>query len=149
SQVASQANLSLARDSQEAGHDAKALGQLTQALRFYPRNSGATAFASILLAQNNWALPVTGPMRHESAINCVQFSPDGHQLLTASNDNTARLWDTATGKPIGDLMTHQGWVYTAQFSPDGRRVVTASIDTTARLWDAAPGKPGAEPMKHQ
>ena len=30
------------------------------------------------------------------------FSPDGKRIVTASRDKTARLWDTETGKPIGE-----------------------------------------------
>ena len=30
------------------------------------------------------------------------FSPDGQRIVTASQDKTARLWDAATGKPIGE-----------------------------------------------
>ena len=69
--------------------------------------------------------------------------------MTASLDGTARLWDAASGKPIGEPMKHEEEVYSAQFSPDGQRVVTASADNTARLWDAASGKPIGEPMKHE
>jgi hypothetical protein len=71
----------------------------------------------------------------------VNFSPDGSKIVTGSRDNTARLWDGATGKPIGEaLLGHEGSVLSAAFSPDGKRVVTGSNDTTARLWDAESGK---------
>ena len=62
----------------------------------------------------------------------AQFSPDGQRVVTASWDKTARLWDAATGKEIGEPMKHEGTVDSAQFSPDGQRVVTASEDNTAR-----------------
>jgi WD40 repeat protein len=64
------------------------------------------------------------------------FSLDGARIVTASADNTARLWDAATGQPIVVLKGHDGIVISAAFSPDGARVVTASRDGTARLWDA-------------
>ena len=76
------------------------------------------------------------------------FSPDGQRIVTASADKTARVWDAATGKPIGEpLKGHEGAVKSAAFSPDGKRIVTASLDKTARIWDAATGKPIGEPLK--
>ncbi len=42
------------------------------------------------------------------SINSAQFSPDGQRVVTASDDNTARLWDAANGKPLGEPMKHGG-----------------------------------------
>ena len=64
------------------------------------------------------------------------FSPDGAQILTASADNTAKLWDAASGKLIVSF-GHQDTVRWAGFSSDGARILTASADKTAKLWDAA------------
>jgi WD40 repeat protein len=55
-------------------------------------------------------------------------------------DQTARIWDAATGKEIAVLRGHDAAVRSAAFSPDGSRIVTASVDRTARIWDAATGK---------
>jgi WD40 repeat protein len=56
-------------------------------------------------------------------------------------DETARLWDAATGKQIRAFKGHEDAVYSVVFSPDGARVLTRSleIDMTACLWDAATG----------
>jgi hypothetical protein len=62
------------------------------------------------------------------------FSPDGSRVVTASADNTARLWDANTGAGLAMLLGHEGEVHSAVFSPDGSRVVTASADNTARIW---------------
>jgi dipeptidyl aminopeptidase/acylaminoacyl peptidase len=68
-------------------------------------------------------------------VSSAAFSPDGQRIVTASADKTARIWDAATGKPIGELRGHDSAVRSAAFSPDGKRIVTASFDKTARIWD--------------
>ena len=75
----------------------------------------------------------------------MAFSPDGKTVLTGSYDKTARLWDAATGQPLGPPLTHQDTVQAVAFSPDGKTVLTGSVDKTARLWDAATGRPLGPP----
>jgi WD40 repeat protein len=65
----------------------------------------------------------------------VPTPKDGKRVVTASRDETARLWDAETGRQVALLRGHEGGVLSAAFSPDGKRVVTASHDETARLWD--------------
>ena len=76
---------------------------------------------------------------HTGSVSAVAFSPDGKRVLTGSDDNTARLWDAATGNPVATLAGHKARVSAVAFSPDGKRVLTGSSDNTARLWDAATG----------
>lgn len=69
------------------------------------------------------------------------FSPDGKRLVTASWDNSAKVWNTETGTAEMKLEgEHKGYVNTAAFSPDGNFILTASDDKTALLWDAKTGK---------
>ena len=49
----------------------------------------------------------------------MAFSPDGTRILTGCEDNTARLWDAATGKPLATLAGHRAPVSAVAFSPDG------------------------------
>ena len=56
-------------------------------------------------------------------------------MVTASEDQTARVWDVATGKPLTITLACPARVTSTAFSPDGTRVVTASEDGTARVWD--------------
>ena len=81
-------------------------------------------------------------------MRCVAFSPDGKTILTGCYDKTARLWDAATGRPLGPPMEHSGRVLTVAFSPDGKTILTGSYDKTARLWDAATSQPIGPPMPH-
>ena len=95
-----------------------------------------------------WQSTTGHRLAHDNAVAALAFSPDGTKIVTASYDHTARLWDAATGKPLGDPIKHDGWVRAVAFSPDGTKLATASDDKTARLWDAATGKPLGQPMKH-
>jgi WD40 repeat protein len=64
-------------------------------------------------------------------------------------DNTARVWDTASGEPLVLLRGHTRGIFAAAFAPDGRRVATASYwDRTIRLWDTASGAPLAVFVGH-
>ncbi|MFZ1681760.1 MAG: hypothetical protein WAT70_12150, partial [Rhizobiaceae bacterium] len=73
---------------------------------------------------------------HDGSVTAAAFSPDGRTVLTGSWDNTARLWEAATGKELRRFEGHENWVTAAAFSPDGRTVLTGSWDNTARLWEA-------------
>jgi WD40 repeat protein len=70
---------------------------------------------------------------HSGALESALFSPDGRFVVTASDDQTARVWDAATGKEV-HLLRHKAGVRFAVMTPDGRRVATASEDTV-RVWD--------------
>jgi WD40 repeat protein len=77
---------------------------------------------------------------HVTSIFQIAFSPDGTRLVTASGDNTARVWDASLGgNELLTLAGHTGTVFDVEFSPDGRRLATAGWDRTARVWDAATG----------
>lgn len=68
--------------------------------------------------------------------------------MTASADNTARIWDAQTGQPLFKPLRHTKQVFFANFSHDGRRVVTTSDDGTARIWDAQTGDPVTPFLRH-
>jgi WD40 repeat protein len=53
----------------------------------------------------------------------------------------ARLWDAATGQPIGPPMKHDGPVSGALLTRDLTRILSWSEDRTLRLWDVATGQP--------
>jgi WD40 repeat protein len=56
----------------------------------------AEAVASLFTADAVECQVVGEPMKHEDAVESAQFSADGQKIVTASADNTARLWDVST-----------------------------------------------------
>ena len=76
-------------------------------------------------------------LQHQSGVTSAVFSPNGARVLTSS-DNTARIWDAASGQELAVLRGHEGSVTSAVFSSDGARVITASYDNTARIWETWP-----------
>jgi WD40 repeat protein len=77
---------------------------------------------------------------HTNTVLALAFSPDGKQVLTGSRDNTARLWDAATGQELRAFLGHTDAIRAVAFSPDGKQVTTSSADSTVRVWDVATGQ---------
>jgi len=67
----------------------------------------------------------------------VAFSPDGRRIITGSRDQTAKIWEAASGGELLTLSGHTAYIAFVAFSPDGQRVITASGDQTAKAWKAA------------
>jgi WD40 repeat protein/transcriptional regulator with XRE-family HTH domain len=93
---------------------------------------------------------------HTGPVGTVAFSPDGKTLATSSVDGTVRLWDVATGRPIGrPLTSHGGTVIALAFSPGGKTLAvdaggfsaaTRTAVGTVRLWEVATGRPIGGPL---
>jgi len=91
---------------------------------------------------------------HDWSVSSLEFSRDGAQLVTASGDRTARIWDASRWLSAGaesngevrvshsstTLIGHTSMVFSAAFNPIRAAVVTASADGTVRVWDARTGQ---------
>src|SRR5205814_2361012 len=77
---------------------------------------------------------------HTDWVKSAAFNPDGNKVITASDDHTARIWNSSTGQLLHTLSGHTRWINSAAFSPDGNKVVTASADHTARIWNSSNGQ---------
>ena len=73
-------------------------------------------------------------------MNSAVYSPDGREIVSASWDETIRIWDAVTGECKNVLEGHTSYVHSAAYSPDGRYIVSASDDYTIRIWDAVTGE---------
>jgi len=71
-----------------------------------------------------WKPPPTGT---------ASWKPDMDQVLTGSEDGTAKLWMAHTGE-LQHTFNHGGKVNSVGFSPDGSQIITGSSDGTAKIW---------------
>jgi len=69
---------------------------------------------------------------HTKIVNTAVFSPDGKNVLTASEDGLAKLWDLK-GKELLSL-SHGPEVFMASFSPNGQQILTLTR-THVYLWE--------------
>ena len=54
--------------------------------------------------------------------------------MTASQDQTVKIWDSKTSQELSTLIGHDSGVKSVLYSPDGQRIITASQDQTVRLY---------------
>lgn len=81
---------------------------------------------------------------HKQPVWTTKFSPTAlTTLMSASDDQTVRLWDLPSGSSTHKFIGHGDYVRTAEFMPGmlGGCVVSGSYDSTVKLWDPrAPAK---------
>jgi eukaryotic-like serine/threonine-protein kinase len=89
-------------------------------------------------------------VRHAHFVREIDFSPDGRYFATASFDHTARVWETATGRPAGPALQHDNQVATVAFSPDGKTLAAGDYgpDGLIKLWDWRTGNEVRAPLEH-
>lgn len=98
-----------------------------------------------------WLRAATTP---QSYLYTAILSPDGTKVLTSGSDETARLWDAATGEALLPPMPHHGAAGERSppiFSEDGTRVFTIGPregDHAGIVWDVATGREIARLGKH-
>lgn len=85
-----------------------------------------------------WSLETYEEVRrftgHTGNVLALCFSSDGKQLLTASEDKTARLWRVADGTEINIFTRHSKAVHAVAFSPDDAYALTGGADQMVGIW---------------
>jgi WD40 repeat protein len=74
---------------------------------------------------------------HEGEIYRLQFSADGQRLISASSDNTARVWSTETGAEVQQIRIPGSPIGDVSISRDGQKLATVDTFLTncVKIWD--------------
>ena len=67
-------------------------------------------------------------------IEAARYTPDGERFATASDDNTVKIWNSATGQGTLTLVGPTGGIHGLAFSPDGTRLAITGGDGTVRVY---------------
>ncbi|NLF19454.1 MAG: hypothetical protein GX595_19680, partial [Lentisphaerae bacterium] len=72
---------------------------------------------------------------HRNAIVGMAFSPDGARIVTAAENDSARLWDAATGRGLLTFPIEEGYctALCAVWSPDGQVLALGGVSSTHSL----------------
>ena len=60
---------------------------------------------------------------------------DGTRVISASEDNSLRVWDFPTGEQLFTLNNHHNLLRAAAISFDGTRIIYAPSPTNVHIWD--------------
>jgi WD40 repeat protein len=118
-------------------------------------NNNATAF----ITQSNWEVNVwdlrtgktittldieshTGPIYSMGSVNLLSavFSPGDKFIVTASADQSAKLWDFPTGEMISSLHNNVPQLTGYATHKATNQLFTAYTDGTIKIWDLLTGK---------
>ena len=79
-----------------------------------------SSVAKILTETTLFTCQKNATLKHDGPVNHVSFSPNGHYLVTASDDGTAQIWGLVDGQwQKKATVQHADGVKYASFSPAG------------------------------
>ncbi|RDD47310.1 F-box/WD repeat-containing protein 7 [Trichoplax sp. H2] len=72
---------------------------------------------------------------NDYVITCLHFY--NNKIISASDDNTVKIWSASTGKCLKTLCGHTGGVWASQLH--NNYVISGSTDRTLKVWDVDSG----------
>ena len=73
--------------------------------------------------------------RHAAPVRCLDWSPNGLEIASGSEDGTVRRWNPDTGRQIGPTIeTGHDWVLAIKYSPQSDNFATGGDDDMIRVW---------------
>ena len=78
---------------------------------------------------------------HSNNVSSIAFLDGGRTLVSASVDQTIKLWDIARAGAERDVLTgHKGSVWSLAFTPEGQTLFSGGNNGMIKRWDVATGR---------
>jgi WD40 repeat protein len=79
---------------------------------------------------------VINPMGHSAKVHNLLFTPDGHKIVSVSEDKTIRVWNADNGEMIKKFESQigdgpEGMLYSSAISPDGKLLAVAGYPVSS------------------
>jgi WD40 repeat protein len=74
---------------------------------------------------------------HTDTITALTISPDGQYLVTASRDQTLKIWHLPQRKLWQTLSIPQENITAIAISADSQAIATSSVEKTIKIWRIA------------
>lgn len=120
------------------------LGVLTRQ-RSQPTDSPSTVDPIVPEVTTGTALEITAELMqtfaaHQNSINALKLLVDRRHFVSASADNTIRLWDLGTGEELRTFSGHDTFVNTLTISPDEKTIYSGSANGSIFGWNLETGE---------
>ena len=90
---------------------------------------GRSGYSPQTAAARQQSLPGNG-----DAVNGVDISADGRRVVSAGEDGSVRLWNTAGGRGARSCIRARMPENDVAFSPKGTRIIAVGEDKLVRMW---------------
>ena len=99
----------------------------------------------VLIIDLHTGEPVRPAVRaHAAGVFWAAFSPDGTRLVTAADDGTVVLWETATATQLARVTIPVPGLVSAEFRLDGTLLLVPWGEVSSLyVWDPAPARAAA------
>ena len=71
---------------------------------------------------------------HTKLIRSIQVDEKSNKIISASEDDTIKIWNLKTGECLKTMTDHKGWVTSILILPNNI-LISGSCDETIKIWD--------------
>ena len=77
---------------------------------------------------------------HSASVSAIAVTPGSCHVISASWDQTLKVWELSSGREVRTLSGHSDGVYAVAVTADGRYVISGSGDRTLKVWELSSGR---------